>query len=106
MAASADARVDPRRERHRERQRAGTSRDSFTFFDSCADHEYFRNICAVSGAAAATRRKQVPTPEHSKQADDASPNVNEIYGFDFLDLRREPVILRAPGREERRRGPR
>ncbi len=42
------------------------------------------------------RMEDVSTPELSKQAGYVTPNVNVIYGFGFLDLRREPVILQVP----------
>jgi hypothetical protein len=42
------------------------------------------------------RMEDVSTPELSRQAGYVTPNVNVIYGFGFLDLRQEPVILQAP----------
>jgi hypothetical protein len=42
------------------------------------------------------RMEDVSTPEVSKQAGYVTPNVNVIYGFGFLDLRQEPVLLQAP----------
>jgi DNA sulfur modification protein DndE len=42
------------------------------------------------------RMEDISTPELSKQAGYVTPNVNVIYGFGFLDLRQEPVILQAP----------
>ena len=42
------------------------------------------------------RMEDVSTPELSKQAGYVTPNVNVIYGFGFLDLRQEPVVLQAP----------
>jgi DNA sulfur modification protein DndE len=42
------------------------------------------------------RMEDISTPELSKQAGYVTPNVNVIYGFGFLDLRREPIILQAP----------
>jgi hypothetical protein len=38
----------------------------------------------------------ISTPELSKQAGYVTANVNVIYGFGFLDLRREPIVLKAP----------
>jgi hypothetical protein len=40
--------------------------------------------------------EDISTPELSKQAGYVTPNVNVIYGFGFLDLRQEPIILKAP----------
>ncbi len=42
------------------------------------------------------RMEDISTPELSKQAGYVTPNVNVIYGFGFLDLRQEPVILQVP----------
>jgi hypothetical protein len=42
------------------------------------------------------RMEDISTPELSKEAGYVSPNVNVIYGFGFLDLRQEPIILLAP----------
>ena len=42
------------------------------------------------------RMEDISTPELSVQEGYVTPNVNVIYGFGFLDLRREPVILKAP----------
>ena len=42
------------------------------------------------------RMEDVSTPELSKEAGYVTPNVNVIYGFGFLDLRQEPVVLQAP----------
>jgi hypothetical protein len=42
------------------------------------------------------RMEDVSTPELSKQAGYVTPNVNVIYGFGFMDLRQQPIILEAP----------
>ena len=42
------------------------------------------------------RMEDISTPELSKEAGYVTPNVNVIYGFGFLDLRQEPVIVKAP----------
>lgn len=42
------------------------------------------------------RMEDISTPELSKQAGYVTPNVNVIYGFGFLDLRQEPIILQSP----------
>lgn len=38
----------------------------------------------------------ISTPELSKEAGYVTPNVNVIYGFGFMDLRKEPIIVEAP----------
>jgi DNA sulfur modification protein DndE len=42
------------------------------------------------------RFTQIATPEVARQTHLISPNVNVLYGFGFVDLRREPVILSVP----------
>lgn len=42
------------------------------------------------------RMEDISTPELSKQAGYVTPNVNVIYGFGFMDLRQEPIILEVP----------
>jgi hypothetical protein len=42
------------------------------------------------------RMEDIATPERAREAGYVTPNVNVIYGFGFLDLRREPIILKAP----------
>ncbi|SUS05177.1 conserved exported hypothetical protein [uncultured Defluviicoccus sp.] len=42
------------------------------------------------------RMEDISTPELAKQAGYVTPNVNVIYGFGFLDLGPEPVILSVP----------
>ena len=42
------------------------------------------------------RFAQIATPEVARQTGYVSPNVNVLYGFGFVDLRREPVILSVP----------
>ncbi len=43
----------------------------------------------------------ISTPELSKKAGYVTPNVNVIYGFGFMDLRNEPIILEAPDSNNR-----
>jgi hypothetical protein len=40
--------------------------------------------------------EDISTPELSREARYVTPNVNVIYGFGFLDLRQEPIVLQAP----------
>jgi len=47
------------------------------------------------------RMENISTPELSKQAGYVTPNVNTIYGFGFMDLRQEPVILEVPNSHDR-----
>lgn len=42
------------------------------------------------------RMENISTPELSEKAGYVSPNVNTLYGFGFMDLRQEPVILQVP----------
>jgi DNA sulfur modification protein DndE len=42
------------------------------------------------------RMEDISTPELSVEAGYVTPNVNVIYGFGFLDLEQEPIILTAP----------
>lgn len=42
------------------------------------------------------RMEDISTPELSQEAGYVTPNVNTLYGFGFLDLAAEPVILTAP----------
>lgn len=42
------------------------------------------------------RISNIATPEIARQAGYVTPNVNVVYGFGFMDLGQEPVILRAP----------
>lgn len=42
------------------------------------------------------RMENISTPELSKEAGYVTPNVNVIYGFGFVDLGQEPVILSVP----------
>ncbi|MEI6056741.1 MAG: DUF1254 domain-containing protein [Lentisphaerota bacterium] len=42
------------------------------------------------------RMNDISTPELSKESGYVTPNVNTIYGFGFMDLRQEPVILTVP----------
>jgi DNA sulfur modification protein DndE len=47
------------------------------------------------------RMENISTPELSREAGYVTPNVNVIYGFGFLDLRREPVVLSVPDSQNR-----
>jgi DNA sulfur modification protein DndE len=42
------------------------------------------------------RMEDISTPKLSVEAGYVTPNVNVIYGFGFLDLGPEPIILTAP----------
>jgi hypothetical protein len=42
------------------------------------------------------RMEDISTPELSQTAGYVSPNVNTLYGFGFLDLAAQPVILTVP----------
>lgn len=42
------------------------------------------------------RMENISTPELSQEAGYVTPNVNTLYGFGFLDLAAEPLILNAP----------
>jgi hypothetical protein len=42
------------------------------------------------------RMENISTPELSREAGYVTPNVNTVYGFGFMDLRPEPVILSVP----------
>lgn len=42
------------------------------------------------------RMEDVSTPELAKESGYVTPNVNVIYGFGFMDLREEPIIIIAP----------
>ena len=50
------------------------------------------------------RMEDISTPELSKEAGYVTPNVNVIYGFGFLDLRQEPVIVKAPNSKPNGKG--
>lgn len=47
------------------------------------------------------RMENISTPELSKEAGYVTPNVNTIYGFGFMDLRQEPIILEVPDSNNR-----
>ena len=47
------------------------------------------------------RMEDISTPELSKEAGYVTPNVNVIYGFGFMDLRQEPIILEVPDSNNR-----
>jgi DNA sulfur modification protein DndE len=42
------------------------------------------------------RMADISTPELSKEAGYVTPNVNTVYGFGFMDLGPEPIILTVP----------
>jgi hypothetical protein len=42
------------------------------------------------------RMENIATPELSREAGYVTPNVNTVYGFGFMDLRQEPIILSVP----------
>ncbi|WP_156898175.1 DUF1254 domain-containing protein [Methylocapsa acidiphila] len=42
------------------------------------------------------RMEDISTPELSQEAGYVTPNVNTLYGFGFLDLAAEPIILTVP----------
>lgn len=47
------------------------------------------------------RLEDITTPELAKKAGYVTPNVNVIYGFGFLDLSDEPIILSVPDSNDR-----
>lgn len=47
------------------------------------------------------RLEDITTPSLAEKAGYVTPNVNVIYGFGFLDLSKEPVILNAPNSNNR-----
>jgi Uncharacterized conserved protein len=47
------------------------------------------------------RMPNISTPELAKESGYVTPNVNTIYGFGFMDLSEEPVILTAPDSQGR-----
>ena len=66
----------------------------------------FRDHVALGPSAKAPpntlwRMENISTPALSKVAGYVTPNVNVIYGFGFMDLRQEPIILEAPNSEGR-----
>lgn len=42
------------------------------------------------------RMENIAAPKLSKQAGYVTPSANTVYGFGFMDLRQEPIILEAP----------
>lgn len=42
------------------------------------------------------RMPNISTPELARESGYVTPNVNTIYGFGFMDLSQEPVVLTAP----------
>lgn len=47
------------------------------------------------------RMPNISTPELAKESGYVTPNVNTIYGFGFMDLSEEPVVLTAPDSQGR-----
>jgi hypothetical protein len=47
------------------------------------------------------RMENISTPQLSVEAGYVSPNVNTLYGFGFMDLRQEPIILEVPDSNNR-----
>jgi hypothetical protein len=47
------------------------------------------------------RLEDITTPALAEKAGYVTPNVNVIYGFGFLDLSKEPIILSAPDSNNR-----
>lgn len=58
------------------------------------------STCMKPGAKARPneiwRIENIATPEIAQQSGYVTPNVNVVYGFGFMDLGAEPVILSAP----------
>ena len=42
------------------------------------------------------RMSEISTPKLSQEAGYVTPNVNTVYGFGFMDLGPEPIILTVP----------
>jgi hypothetical protein len=47
------------------------------------------------------RIEQIASPQIAEQAGYVTPNVNVIYGFGFMDLGLQPIILKAPNSQGR-----
>ncbi len=47
------------------------------------------------------RMENISTPALSKKAGYVTPNVNVVYGFGFMDLRQEPIVLEVPDSNNR-----
>lgn len=47
------------------------------------------------------KMEDISTPALSEQAGYVTPNVNVIYGFGFMDLRQEPIVVEAPDSNNR-----
>jgi len=65
-----------------------------------------RNTVAVGPDAKAApndlwRLKNIATPEIAAEAGYVTPNVNTVYGFGFMDLAQEPIIITAPDSDGR-----
>jgi hypothetical protein len=59
-------------------------------------HNNTVGACAKAAPNSIWRMENISTPELCQEAGYVTPNVNVIYGFGFLDLRREPIIIKAP----------
>ena len=51
---------------------------------------------AIAQPNAIWRMEDIITPALAEKAAYVTPNVNVLYGFGFMDLRREPIILEVP----------
>ena len=47
------------------------------------------------------RMENITTPQLAEEAAYVTPNVNVIYGFGFMDLRAEPLVLTVPNSHHR-----
>jgi DNA sulfur modification protein DndE len=47
------------------------------------------------------RMEDISTPALAKEAGYVTPNVNVLYGFGFLDLRKEPILIATPNSHDR-----
>lgn len=47
------------------------------------------------------RMSDILTPQRAEEAGYTTPEVNVIYGFGFMDLRQEPIVLSVPNSEGR-----
>ena len=58
------------------------------------------SICMKAAAKARPneiwRFDNIATPELARQSGYVTPNVNVVYGFGFMDLADEPIVLKAP----------
>lgn len=47
------------------------------------------------------RMEDIATPTLSKKAGYVTPNVNVVYGFGFMDLREDPIVIEVPNSDNR-----